>query len=100
MRTYSRASSGRAIVPHAWWVTQQPEDDEDVAVDVGRAGRAGGRVVVDAGPLDVRPVPLRRRVVQGERQPLGPAQQRLDHPVSRESRRCVSAFLPAAATAV
>ena len=37
---------------------EQPEDDEDVAVDVGRAGRAGGRVVVDAGPLDVRPVPL------------------------------------------
>ena len=35
---------------------QQPEHHPDVAVDVRRAGRAGGRVVMDAGPLDVRPV--------------------------------------------
>ena len=28
---------------------------------------------MDAGPLDVRPVPLRRRVVQGEGQPRWPA---------------------------
>ena len=46
-----------------------------MAVDVGRAGRAGGRVVVDAGPLDVRPVARCRRVVDGQRQPLEPAQQ-------------------------
>ena len=57
---------------------EQPEDDEDVAVNVGRAGRSGGWVVVDAGPLDVRPVPPRRRVVQGDGQPLGVAEQRLD----------------------
>ena len=58
---------------------EQGQDDEDVAVDVGRAGRAGGRVVMDAGPLDVRPVPLRRGVVQGEGQPRGPLEQRPDH---------------------
>ena len=79
LRTYSRASRGRAIDAPGRVGDQEPEDDEDVAVDERRAGRAGGRVVVDAGPLDVRPVPLRRRVVQGERQPLGPAHQRLDH---------------------
>ena len=58
---------------------EQGQDDEDVAVDVGRSGRAGGRVVMHAGPLDVRPVSLRRGVVQGEGQPLGPRQQRPDH---------------------
>jgi hypothetical protein len=49
---------------------QEPQDDEDVAVDVGRAGRAGGRVMVQAGPLDMRPVLPGRGVVDGERQPL------------------------------
>jgi hypothetical protein len=34
--------------------------------------------VVDAGPLDVRPVPLGRGVVQGEGQPAGVGDQRLD----------------------
>ncbi len=58
---------------------EQPQDDEDMAVDEGRAGRAGGRVVMHAGPLDVRPEPLRRGVVQGEGQPRGPGQQGPDH---------------------
>ena len=62
-----------------WVGHEQGQDDEDVPVDVGRAGRAGGRVVVDACPLDVRPVPLGRRVVQGEGQPRGPLEQRPDH---------------------
>jgi hypothetical protein len=59
---------------------EQGQDDEDVSVDVGRAGRARGRVVVDAGPLDVRPIPPGGGVVDGERQPLDPADQRPDHP--------------------
>src|SRR5947209_6606195 len=49
-----------------------------MAVDVGRAGRAGSRVVMDSRPLDVRPVPLRRCVIQGEGQPRGPLEQRAD----------------------
>ena len=61
-------------------VGEEPEDDEDVAVDVGRAGRAGGRVVMDARLLDVRPIPPRRGVLLREGQPLGPAHQRLDDP--------------------
>jgi hypothetical protein len=47
-------------------------------VDVGRAGRAGGRVVMDAGPLDVRTIPLGGGVVEGEGQPRGPLEQRAD----------------------
>ncbi len=65
-------------MPQAGWVTSG-QDDPDVAVDELLAGRTGGRVVVDAGPLDVRPVPLRRGVVEGEGQPRGPREQRPDH---------------------
>jgi hypothetical protein len=50
---------------------EEREDDEDVAIDVGRAGRAGRRVVMDASPLDVRAIPLGRGVVEGESQPSG-----------------------------
>ncbi len=57
---------------------EQGQDDEDVPVDVRRTGRAGSRVVMDAGPLDVRPVPLRPGVVQGKSQPRGPLEQRPD----------------------
>src|SRR3982751_7132457 len=42
------------------------EDDPTVAVEELRPGRPRGGVVVDAGPLDLRAVPLRRRVVDGE----------------------------------
>ena len=49
-----------------------------MAIDVRGAGRAGGRVVMHAGPLDVRSVPLRRGVIQGEGQTRGPRQQRAD----------------------
>jgi hypothetical protein len=45
---------------------EQPEDDKDVPVNVRRTGRARGRVVVNAGSLDMRPVPLRGSVVQRE----------------------------------
>ena len=62
---------------------QQPEHDPDVAVDVRRAGRAGGRVVMDAGPLDVGPVPLRRRVVEGQGEPRLVGDQGLDHLVDQ-----------------
>ncbi len=34
---------------------------------------------MDACPLDVRPVPLRRGIVEDEGQPRGPLQQRPDH---------------------
>jgi hypothetical protein len=34
---------------------------------------------MDSRPLDVRPVPLRRGVVQGEGQPSGPLEQRADY---------------------
>jgi hypothetical protein len=50
-----------------------------MAIDVRGAGRAGGRVVMHAGPLDVRPIPLGRRVVQGEGQPSGTLEERPDH---------------------
>ena len=100
-RTYSRANSGRAIdCPTTGWTDQEPEHDQDVAVDMWRAGRAGGRVVMDAGSLDERPVPLRRRVVerQGEPRPVG--DQGLDYLADQDGRRSSLAFLPAAATVV
>ena len=81
---------------------EQPEDDEErknMAIDVSRARRAGGRVVMHAGPLDVRPVPLRRRVVQGEGQPRGPQSNGKTISIRRR-RAMLSAFLPAAATAM
>ena len=56
----------------------QAEDDEDLAVEVGGAGGAGGRVVVDAGALDARPAAWRRGIVEGEGQALGPGDQRPD----------------------
>jgi len=40
--------------------------DPDVAEEVGRAGGAWGRVVVDAGALDVGAVPRGGSVVDGE----------------------------------
>jgi len=42
------------------------------------AGRSRGRVVVDAGPLHLSPVPRGRGVIPGERQAGGPGHQRLD----------------------
>src|SRR5262249_58073991 len=45
------------------------EGAPDVAVDQLLVGRAGGRVVVDAGPLDLLAVAPGRRVVQREQQP-------------------------------
>ena len=42
---------------------QEPEHHPDVAVDMRRASRAGGRVVMDASPLHGGPIPLCRRVV-------------------------------------
>jgi hypothetical protein len=79
--------------------SQQPQHDPDVAVDVRRAGRAGGRVVMDAGPLDVGPVPRRRRVVQRQGEPLLVGDQRLDRIVENRAET-LSACLPAAATVV
>ena len=58
---------------------QQPEHDADMAVDVGRAGWAGGRVVMDAGPLHVGPVTLGRRVVDRQGDPRQVGDQGLDH---------------------
>ena len=80
-------------------IDEQAEDHEDVAVDVRRAGRSGSRVVMDAGTLDLRPVSLRRGVVQGEGEPTGPLEQ--GSITSRTSPvAMLSAFLPAAATAM
>src|SRR5687767_10170090 len=76
-RTYRRARSGRAITPPRRVGGEQPEDDLHVPVHERAAGRTGGRVVVDPGPLDVPPVPLGRGVVEGERQPGGTRNQRL-----------------------
>jgi hypothetical protein len=42
------------------------EGHEEMAIDAGRAGGPGGRVVVDAGALDVRPKPRRRGIVRGK----------------------------------
>ena len=57
---------------------EQPEDDRDVPVNVRRTGWARGWVVVNAGSLDMRPVPLRGSVVQREGQPLGFSDEWLD----------------------
>jgi hypothetical protein len=46
---------------------EQAEDDPHVPVHERAAGRPRAGVVVDAGPLDVPPVPLGRGVVDGER---------------------------------
>jgi hypothetical protein len=56
---------------------QGREDHPDVAVDERAAGGPRGRVVVNAGPLDLRPGARRRRVIQGEDQSGGVLQQRL-----------------------
>jgi hypothetical protein len=55
-----------------------------MAVDEGRPGRAGGRVVVEPGALDVRPVAIGRRVVEGERQPRAAGDQRPDRREAQE----------------
>ncbi|XQW22472.1 hypothetical protein ACOYYX_06975 [Singulisphaera sp. PoT] len=54
---------------------------------------------MDAGPLDVRAVPLRRGVIQGEDQPGGPRSSGLTAAMSRRAAMR-SASLPAAAAAV
>ena len=46
------------------------QHDPALAEKEFRPGRSGCRIVMDARPLDVRPVPLRRRVVQREDQPV------------------------------
>src|SRR4051812_30035073 len=52
------------------------EDDPTVAVEELRAGRPRGGVVVDPGPLDLGPVPLGRRVIEGQQEPLSRAIER------------------------
>src|SRR4051812_12924456 len=61
-------------------------------VDEGRAGRGGCRVVMHAGPLDVRPVALRRGVVYGEGQPRGLLEQRPDYLGQQASGDAIGPF--------
>ena len=67
-RTAGPAAAGRST-PHAGWAASSPRTTHTCPYTNGLAGRPGGRVVVDPGPLDVPPVPLGRGVVEGERQP-------------------------------
>jgi hypothetical protein len=57
---------------------QDREDHPDVAVDEQTAGGARGRMVVDAGPLGVRPGAWRRRIIPGEDHSVRAPQQRLE----------------------
>ena len=73
---------------------EQPEDHPHVPVHERPAGRSGRRVVVDTGPLHLRPVPLGRRVIQGERQSA--ARPRAASPPRRATGGDESARFPAA----
>ena len=57
-------------MPAAVVVDDPAEDHPTVAVEEFRAGRPRRGVVVDAGPLDLGPVPLGRRVIEGQQQSL------------------------------
>ena len=61
---------GQADDAAAGMVDDPAEGHPAVAVEELRAGRARRGVVVDAGPLDLRAVPLGRRVVEGEDEPV------------------------------
>ena len=78
---------------------QQPEHHPDVAVDMRRTRRPRSRVVMDSGPLDERPIALRRRVVECQGELARPATKGLTTAQTRRAAMSL-AFLPAAATVV
>ena len=89
LRTYSAARTGRPIAPQQRVPHDAGQGDPHVPVHPGLGRRPGRRVAMHPGPLDVRPVPLGHRVVQGEhgptrrvpRDPLGgPQQDRAQRP--------------------
>ena len=77
---------------------EQPEDDEDMAVDVGRAGGAGGRVVWMPAPWTCGPYRLVGVSSRASVSLAAPASGETTPTRTRQAMR--SARLPAAATAV
>lgn len=61
---------------------EHAQDDPHVPVHERPAGRPGGRVVADARPLHLPPVPRGRGVVECEREAGGTRHERLDDLVS------------------
>ncbi len=68
---------GRAIAPPERVSDQAGQTDPDVAVEERGPGRSRSGVMMLASALDVRPVPLGGRVVDGE-------DQRRARPIARE----------------
>jgi len=77
---------------------EQGQDDEDVTVDVGRSAGPGVGLWCTPAPGRAAHTAL-SRVIQGEGQPRGPLEQRETTSIRRR-RAMLSAFLPAAATAM
>ncbi len=71
-----QGAQGQAKGTPAGMAHDPGQGNPDVPVEELLVGRSGGGVVMDAGPLDVRPVALGGRVVQRQQQPLARIDQR------------------------